>query len=115
MITGGVEKVRDAGDIGGDKRIGAVDRSIDMGFGRQIQDAGVGMTGKNPVEKRAVENVSFDEFKAWVPVGAVQVLAVAGVGQFVQDGEFFKVIPVEKFSNKSGADKAGATGEEDGS
>lgn len=111
----GVEQTGGAVDVGDDEVAGWAGGSIGVGPGGEMEDAGRGHLAENAGNQAGVADVPLDDADAGVLVGADEIAGVAGAGELVQDDEVFEVRQREEVADKTGADEAGASGDEDGS
>lgn len=84
MGARGLEQAERAGDVRLDERLGAVDGSVDMTFGGQVEH-GVGCVFlKDMFEKGSVTNIAVDEGVVGVLLHVRQGCEVSGVGEGVE-------------------------------
>ena len=111
--SGRFEQREGADDVRVDEGLGAVDRPIDVRFGRQIED---GVAAVHPRTRRAmavaIGDVGLDESDARILNGPVEVQQAAGVGQLVDDDEAIGGVS-ERVVNEIGADEAGSARDEE--
>ena len=86
-----------ADDVGLDKVFRAVDGTVDMRFGSEIDDRARLMFSQQFGDQSAVADVALDEDMATVTLEAGEVLQIAGVSEFVEVDDRF----VMQFSQSS--------------
>ena len=77
---GGLEQAVRANHIGGDKGVGAGDRTIDMAFGREVDDRVDRSAVDQLGDEISMANAAQDQFDA---VQTVEIRAVARVGHTI--------------------------------
>ena len=108
-----LQEVRGARDIGAHKVTGMLERAIDMGLGREIEDPIDAVFVNEARDQFVVDNVALHEGKARILVGTDEVSAVPGVGELVQHDEALESFHLQKVSGERRADEAGAASEQD--
>ncbi len=93
-----------------DEGVGAVDRSIDVALGGEVDDGVDRTLAQQPLDGVRVADIPVDEI-----VGdAVEAGAVAGVGQRVEDDDRLVRMRRPPEADEVRADEAGTTGDEKG-
>ncbi|CAM4515923.1 hypothetical protein KLAE6086_24945 [Klebsiella aerogenes] len=112
MLAGGFEQCESTDQVGLDKRGRAINRAVDVAFGRQVHHD-IRLEG---IELRRnssrVSNIGLGERVAFVAGYRRQRLEVTGIGQAVHDKDFIPGI-FNDMTNNSRTDKTSATGNKD--
>jgi hypothetical protein len=100
-------------DVRLDEGTRAVDASVDVALGGEVQHGARAVLGQQAVDERAITDVAVHEDMPCVALQRGQVAQVAGVGEGVEidDGLVALRQPVE---DEVAADEAGASGHEEG-
>ena len=107
-----VEQAERADDVGLDERGGAMDRTVDVRFGGEVDDGARTVLREQRRDQRAVADVAAHEIMPRVIGQRREVAQVAGVGEQVEIDHRLagRGEPVQ---HEVGADEAGAAGDQD--
>lgn len=110
VMACGFQEAEGADDVGLDEVFGAVDGAVHMAFRREVDDGPDGVFFQERRDQFEVGDIALDKAVAVIALQRSQILAVAGVGEFIQvdDGFIRGFQPVE---HEIGADKTGTTGD----
>jgi len=78
-----MESLERAHEVGQDELFRTVDRTIHVGFRRQMHHVVDLMLGERLPEGRSIANVRLDEDVAGISIHSAEILRIARVGQFV--------------------------------
>ena len=78
------EQVEGADHVGLDEIFGAVDRSVHMAFGGEVDHGARPVLRQQPLHQRTVADVALHEDVTGVAAQAGQILGIAGVGELVE-------------------------------
>ena len=102
-----LEQLEGAEDVGANEALGIVDRTVDVRFGGEVHDAARPLGAEDLAHRRAVRDVGLHERETRVLLDVLQALAVARVGESVEDHD--PVLGVdERVTNEVASDEAGA-------
>ncbi|OPZ01128.1 MAG: hypothetical protein BWZ10_03514 [candidate division BRC1 bacterium ADurb.BinA364] len=90
-----------------------VDRTIDMGFGGEVDDPVRLVRGEGGFDGLAVGDVSLDEGESRIVQDILEAGQIARIGQFVQNGDSPVCFPQSQ-TNEIGADESRAPRDEHG-
>ena len=104
----GFEQAEGADDIGLNEIFRAVDRAIDMRFGRKINHCARLVFSQQLADQIKVADIAVGKDMLGVAFETGEIFEIAGVGEFVEVDDRLIIVsqPVE---HKIGADKAGTT------
>ena len=110
IAQGLLQQREGSGDVGRDEVLRAVDRTVDMAFGRKVHD-GVGpKLFENLSHGGGVRNVGLQEMIARIGPGAWNRSRIGGIGQLI-DIEDFMIGFRQQQTKKSRADETVAAGD----
>ena len=109
-LAGGLQQAEGALHVGAQERLRVGDGVVVVALGRVVHDGVV--AGDEPIQKPGVADVAHHELHA-VGGQARDVLAVAGVGQLVQDGDAHVGVVVHDVVHEVAADEAAAARDDD--
>jgi len=112
VVAHRLEQLERAEHVGLHERVGAVDRAVDVGLGREVDDRVRAVAREQVGDERAVADVAAHERVARVAADRREVAEVPRVGELVEvhDRLAGRREPVER---EVRADEAGAAGDED--
>ena len=96
------QKIERAYDIALDKRRWTVDRSIDVGFGSEVQDQLRRKIPNNPVQRLTVAEIQLSELMIGETCHGVQTGYHCGISEFVQGEDLvFRVAGQQPYDSRS--------------
>jgi len=108
-VTGGVEEVLCAEDIGLEEELRMVDAAVDVAFCGEVDHEIKVVLFEESVCEVSVADISFDELAAVGLEVAVEGVDIAGVGKQVEDNNAYVVrVSGQEMFDKVGANEAGA-------
>ena len=106
-LAGLLEQRPGAHHVGLDERARRVDRAVDVRLRGEIHDRADTVLRQQSFQQRLVADIALHEHVARVAIQRPQVLAVAGVGQLVQDHDLRCGPAIEREAHEIGAYEAG--------
>ena len=98
-------------DVGVDEIRSLVDRSVDMAFGRQMDDRVGSHVADQAANVVAVGDVATNEAKAPIAGDRFERVEIAGIGQLVEDRDLVRR-GCNQVADQRRADEAGAAGDQ---
>jgi hypothetical protein len=109
----GLEQAVGADNVGLDERIGATDRAVNVAFRGKVHDRGHRFVTQQGRDRLLIADVALDKAEPGVTVQGCEARAVAGVGERIQDDQPIRRVLAAPVVREIGADKSGATGNEE--
>ena len=107
-----LEQLEGADDVGVHEVAGALDRTVDVALGGEVDHRVDGVLGEHPAHQLAVGDVAVNELVARLPLEIGEAFAVPRVGEFVEH-DHAEVRLREQQAHEVAADEPGAAGDQD--